>query len=290
MDRDHNGFLSDFERDADGDGIPNMDESRGPKGDAPGAPYTGAPRPRPAAFNDFGLFTPTTSSAPRAATRDPERVRGHQPGPLLLRRPHDRRREGRHARLALGRLRRRRHPRRRRRRRPRRRLQHRRVPARGQAPSAKDRHYGQLDACYPNVDSAFCLIGSEDIDGDGIPNRYDTDDDGDGLPDAVEQSYGLDSLQADTDGDGVSDGFEYWSALDLNGAAVPFPGKAPVPQRARRQRRRHRLRRRRPHPEDGVPGLELRRAPAAAELQRRQPLHGRRAPCATARRTSTATA
>ena len=26
MDRDHNGFLSDFERDADGDGIPNMDE------------------------------------------------------------------------------------------------------------------------------------------------------------------------------------------------------------------------------------------------------------------------
>ena len=44
MDRDHNGFLSDFERDADGDGIPNMDEG-GSKDEArhhhgPGRPTT----------------------------------------------------------------------------------------------------------------------------------------------------------------------------------------------------------------------------------------------------------
>ena len=34
MDRDHNGFLSDFERDADGDGIPNMDEGGSKDGGA----------------------------------------------------------------------------------------------------------------------------------------------------------------------------------------------------------------------------------------------------------------
>ena len=93
----------------------------------------------------------------------------------------------------------------------------------------KDRKYRQLDACFPNSDSRFCLLGSADVDGDGIPNRDDTDDDGDGLPDTLEQTLGTDSLRADTDSDGVSDGYEYWSALDLNGAARPFPGKAPYP-------------------------------------------------------------
>ena len=56
MDRDHNGFLSDFERDADGDGIPNMDESRAAsENDKTVFRLT---RPAPAAFTDFGLFTP----------------------------------------------------------------------------------------------------------------------------------------------------------------------------------------------------------------------------------------
>ena len=54
----------------------------------------------------------------------------------------------------------------------------------------KDRKYRQLDACVPNSDSRFCLLGSADVDGDGIPNRDDTDDDGDGLPDTLEQQLG----------------------------------------------------------------------------------------------------
>jgi hypothetical protein len=54
-----------------------------------------------------------------------------------------------------------------------------------------------------------------------------TDADGDGLPSGIELAYGLDPCTADTDGDGVTDGYEYWSAVDLNGAAYPFPGKAP---------------------------------------------------------------
>ena len=104
---------------------------------------------------------------------------------------------------------------------------------------SSDRKYRQLDACVPNVDSRFCLLGSADVDRDGIPNRDDTDDDGDGLPDTLEQrATGLDPLRADSDSDGVSDGFEYWSALDLNGAAAPVPGQGALPQRARRQRRR----------------------------------------------------
>ncbi len=93
----------------------------------------------------------------------------------------------------------------------------------------KDRKYRQLDACIPNSDSRFCLLGSADVDGDGIANRDDTDDDGDGLPDTLETALGTDPLRADSDSDGVSDGYEYWSALDLNGAAHPFPGKAPYP-------------------------------------------------------------
>ena len=120
----------------------------------------------------------------------------------------DRRPEGRPARLALGRLRRRRHPRRPGRRRPRRRPEHHRVPGRDRV-ALKDRKYRQLDACIPNADSRFCLLGSADVDRDGIPNRDDTDDDGDGLPDSLEQHVGLDPLRADTDSDGVSDGFEY---------------------------------------------------------------------------------
>ena len=69
-----------------------------------------------------------------------------------------------------------------------------------------------------------------------------------------------------------------------------LPGQGALPQRARRHRRQPGLRRRRPHPQAGVPGLELLRPAAAAELQRRQPVHAAAPPCATATRTSTATA
>ena len=54
MDRDHNGFLSDFERDADGDGIPNMDEG-GSKDEARITTAQPADDPN---YYDYGLFTP----------------------------------------------------------------------------------------------------------------------------------------------------------------------------------------------------------------------------------------
>jgi len=71
--------------------------------------------------------------------------------------------------------------------------------------------------------------GSTDCDADGIPNSADSDDDNDGLPDTLEQTRKLSQCNNDTDGDGVGDGFEYYSALDLNGNALPYPGKKPYP-------------------------------------------------------------
>jgi hypothetical protein len=55
------------------------------------------------------------------------------------------------------------------------------------------------------------------------------DVDADGLLNGTELAYGVDPCNADSDGDSVSDAYEYWSALDLNGAAHPYPGKAPYP-------------------------------------------------------------
>jgi hypothetical protein len=71
--------------------------------------------------------------------------------------------------------------------------------------------------------------GSNDCDGDGIPNSQDSDDDNDGLPDATELAIGTNPCNKDTDGDGVEDGFEQTSARDLNGSALPYPGKKPYP-------------------------------------------------------------
>jgi hypothetical protein len=226
MDRDHNGFLSDFERDADGDGIPNMDESRAAT--ETGKTVFRLTRPAPSVFSDFGVFTPEYLAAAVEATNDPVRCAGINQVPfycvddtidvqkvdtldwLSADSDGDGVKDGADD------------------------VDHDGISnideyLREVNSGPKDRQYGQLDACYPNVDSAFCVIGNSDIDHDGIINRFDTDDDGDGLPDTLETQLGTDPLQADTDGDGVSDGFEYWSALDLNGAAVPFPGKAPYP-------------------------------------------------------------
>jgi IPT/TIG domain len=55
------------------------------------------------------------------------------------------------------------------------------------------------------------------------------DADADGLANGVELQYRLDPCTADTDGDSLIDGYEFWSAVDLNGAAVPYPGKRPWP-------------------------------------------------------------
>jgi hypothetical protein len=68
-----------------------------------------------------------------------------------------------------------------------------------------------------------------DCDKDGVPDTTDTDDDNDGLSDATELAIGTNVCNSDSDGDGNSDTFEYYSALDLNGNALPYPGKRPYP-------------------------------------------------------------
>ncbi len=80
------------------------------------------------------------------------------------------------------------------------------------------------------VSSASAGAGpKDDCDGDGIPDAKEADDDNDLLADTLEKTLATGSCNADTDGDGVTDGYEYFSAKDLNGAAVPYPGKQPYP-------------------------------------------------------------
>jgi hypothetical protein len=55
------------------------------------------------------------------------------------------------------------------------------------------------------------------------------DADADGIANGTELQYSLDPCTADTDGDTLVDGYEFWSAIDLNGNAVPYPGKRPWP-------------------------------------------------------------
>lgn len=88
-----------------------------------------------------------------------------------------------------------------------------------------------LNACEPSLDARLCSVGDGDIDNDGRPNRDDDDVDEDGLlnRDELNLTHPLNPYKADTDGDGVGDGFEYYSALDLNGKALPYPGKQPYP-------------------------------------------------------------
>jgi hypothetical protein len=57
----------------------------------------------------------------------------------------------------------------------------------------------------------------------------DGDIDQDGLSNGTELGYGVDPCTADTDKDGMSDGYEFYSAKDLNGAALPYPGRRPWP-------------------------------------------------------------
>jgi hypothetical protein len=55
------------------------------------------------------------------------------------------------------------------------------------------------------------------------------DVDADGLTNGTELSYAVDPCNADSDGDGMTDGYEFYSAKDLNGAALPYPGRRPWP-------------------------------------------------------------
>jgi hypothetical protein len=229
MDRDRNGFLSDFERDADGDGIPNMDEG----GSKDEARITRSQPSDDTNYYDFGLFTlayiklaskESKQDEPLCAginqvpfycldSMDENPIAVEKVDPLDWLTPDS---DGDGIRDDQDDN------------------DHDDVPniteylAEISAPWG-DRHYRQLDACIPNADSRFCLLGGVDIDRDGIPNRDDNDDDGDLLPDTLELSYKLDPRRADSDSDGVSDGYEYYSARDLNGLATPYPGKAPYP-------------------------------------------------------------
>lgn len=69
-----------------------------------------------------------------------------------------------------------------------------------------------------------------DCDGDGAKNSLDPDDDNDALTDDLEiLPAHTDPCVADTDGDKVGDGYEYYSAKDINVAALPYPAKKPWP-------------------------------------------------------------
>jgi hypothetical protein len=230
MDRDGNGYLTDFERDADGDLIPNMDEQRGTTDAARDIDGQADDDPR---FYEFGLFgqayldkvavEESKQAFPRCgginqvafyclegldqaltvakvdtldwvdADSDGDGIRDDQDD-----------------------------------------VDHDEVPNITEylaelAALPTDRNFGHLDACIPNSDARYCLLGGVDVDADGIENRVDDDDDGDGLPDAREKTLKTDPLNADTDGDGVGDGYEVLSAIDLNSAALPYPGKKPYP-------------------------------------------------------------
>ena len=63
----------------------------------------------------------------------------------------------------------------------------------------------------------------------GLKANPGADSDADGLVNATETAIGTDPCNVDSDGDGMVDGYEYDSALDLNGRALPYPGKRPWP-------------------------------------------------------------
>jgi hypothetical protein len=242
MDRDRNNWLSDLERDADGDGIPNMDETRG---DFTGSTITSsrlitAQSDDDRNFYDFGIFTPSYLEDAEVATKqDPlrcgginqipfyctDRITGGEGGFLNVQKVdtldwltpdsdgdavNDANDDVDHDGLSNS-------------------VEYHymmEVPFRR-------RQFAPLDACVPSYDNAACLIGSSDVDQDGVANAFDTDDDGDGITDAEENDANINPLAWDTDGDGVSDGFEYTSAKTLNNGNVPtavaYPKQMPFP-------------------------------------------------------------
>ena len=238
MDRDGNGFLSDLERDADGDGIPNMDEAHGnTNGDSSSlARLITKQSDSDMGVYDFGIFNPAyLRLAEKQSKQDPlecgginqvpfyciDKVSGGTIGVIDVQKVDtldwlspdsdgDGIRDDNDD------------------------VDHDGVSNMDEymkvltLPYSK-RKLAPLDACVPSIDNPACLIGMGDIDSDGIPNAQDDDADGDGLSNAVEASIGTNPLMADTDRDGISDAFEYNSALDLNKNYLPYPYKRPYP-------------------------------------------------------------
>ena len=200
-DRDGNGFLSDIERDADGDGIPNQDE--------------GGIAPLPVVLDVAGFFSDEYIESIGAlinvvplygALKYVHKVLGtdwldaDSDGDTVDDGLDDQDQDG------LGNL-----------------------AEMLTELSSEDKTQRPLNACEPSLDARLCSAGDDDIDNDGLKNRDDDDVDGDRLGDADERLYKLNPFKADTDGDEVGDGFEFYSARDLNDAALPYPGKQPYP-------------------------------------------------------------
>lgn len=241
LDRDGNGYLTDFERDADGDGIANMDESHGLMTGASTqlARLITTQAEWDARVYDFGIFNSAyLNLAEKQAKQDPvrcaginqvpfyciDRVSGGEIGVINTQKVDtldwlsaDSDGDG----ISDGADD----------------VDHDGVPNMAEYQRMLTAPYSQrklapLDACTPSIDNGACLIGAGDIDGDGIPNASDPDADGDGLSNDVENTTThTDPLLWDTDGDNVSDSFEYWSAKDLNSGAgdLPYPYKRPYP-------------------------------------------------------------
>lgn len=230
MDRDNNGYLTDFERDADGDLIPNMDEQRGTLDVSRDIDGQLDDDPR---FYEFGLFGQTylDKVAVVESKQDFPRCGGiNQVAFYCL--------EGLDSALVVSKvdtldwvdadsdgdgIRDDQDD-----------VDHDEIPNITEYLAElralpTDRNFGHLDACIPNSDARYCLLGGVDVDHDGIENRDDTDDDGDMLADERERTIRTNPLIADSDGDGAGDGFEVLSAIDLNSAALPYPGKKPYP-------------------------------------------------------------
>jgi hypothetical protein len=225
-DRDGNLFLSDLERDADGDRIPNIDEGGAQEVAAVAKPEANEPR-----YLDFGVFTSLYIKKVAALGDQGIQCGGINQVPYYCLDQAEPKidvqrvdsldwlspdTDGDGIRDDLDDV------------------DHDDVPNLEEflgelgRPASK-RVYAHLNACVPNTNSRFCLVGGVDVDGDGVDNMHDDDDDGDLLPDVDEQRFGTNVLLADSDGDKVPDGFEYQSALDLNSVALPFPDKRPYP-------------------------------------------------------------
>jgi IPT/TIG domain len=80
------------------------------------------------------------------------------------------------------------------------------------------------------VPDAGALAGTKELTCQELAAKAPTADfDGDGIPNATELKYLVDPCNPDTDGDTMGDGWEYYSALQLNGASIPYPGSKPWP-------------------------------------------------------------
>jgi len=72
-------------------------------------------------------------------------------------------------------------------------------------------------------------VAPSDCDADGVVDTVDEDDDNDNLSDALETILKTNLCAKDSDRDSLEDGWEYYSAIDLNSTAAPYPGARPYP-------------------------------------------------------------